>query len=92
MRTAADDDTEAMQRILRSARCDGELKQLVRLGRKPTPVDGEEVKPRPLKVTFTDEKAKNELLEKARVLQSTVHAHVFVVQDMTPRERGGKCW
>jgi len=45
------------------------------------------LRPRPLKVVFTDEKTKNELLEKARVLRGTVHAHIFVVQDMTPKER-----
>jgi len=51
-----------------SARCEGEMKQLIRLGRKLTPVEGQEVKPRSLKVIFTEEKAKNELLEKERVL------------------------
>jgi len=81
------DDTEAMQMILRTARCDGEMKQLIRLGKKPTPAPGEEVRPRPLKVVFADEKSKNELLEKARVLRGTVHAQIFVVQDMTPKER-----
>lgn len=81
------DDTDGMLSILKSIRCESEMKQLVRLGRKPEKVGDDEVKPRPLKVVFTDEKSKNEVLVKARTLRTTGHAHVFIVQDQTPKER-----
>jgi len=33
------------------------MKQLIRHGKKPTPAPGEEVRPKPLKVVFADEKS-----------------------------------
>ena len=81
-------DKGAMKEILQSARCgDLEIKQIIRLGKREEKKEGEERKPRPLKVVFEEEKSKNEVLEKARTLRKTKHANVFIVQDLTPKER-----
>ena len=57
-------------------------------GTEETKEEGvEDTKPRPLKVVFCDEPTKNEVLLKARQLRSTKNAHVFIVQDLTPKER-----
>jgi hypothetical protein len=54
-----------------------------RLGKKG---DGQ-AKPRPLKLVLEDEKTKNEFLGRARELRKTKYKDIFVVQDMTLRER-----
>lgn len=80
-------DKEGVSDIMRSIRADGEIKQVIRLGKRLERVTGVEIKPRPLKVIFADEKSKNEVLQKARDLKTTQHAHIFIVRDMTPKER-----
>jgi PHD-finger len=80
------DDVDAMKDILASIKTDNaEMKQLIRLGKKPEA--GTDAKPRPLKVVFENEAAKNEVLEKARNLKKTKNCQIFIVQDMTPLER-----
>lgn len=86
-------DMEEVEHLLKSIRCEGKIKQLIRLGKKPEKAEEkneegvEETKPRPLKVVFCNDETKNEVLLKARELRSTKNAHVFIVQDLTPKER-----
>jgi hypothetical protein len=82
-------DTKYVQDILTSLHCeDSEIKQVIRLGKKPSK---EEIqsgkKPRPLKVVLGTETSKNEVMNKARKLRSTQYQGIFIVQDMTQKER-----
>lgn len=80
------DDVDAMKDILASIQTsEAEMKQLIRLGKRPE--EGTDAKPRPLKVVFQSESAKKEVLEKAKKLRSTKNCQIFIVQDMTPKER-----
>ncbi len=81
------DDVDAMKDILASIKCDGvDMKQLIRLGWREER-ESSTAKPRPPKVVFEKEEAKNEVLEKARNLKKTKNCQIFIVQDLTPKER-----
>jgi hypothetical protein len=59
------------------------------LGKRETieGIGNDEIRPRPLKVVLDDEHSKNELLERARYLKTTKFRNVYIVPDMTTKER-----
>ena len=83
-------DTQIMEKIAETLEIDGtKLKKLTRLGKRET-IEGkgdDEIRPRPLKVVLDDEQSKNELLKRARYLKTTKFRNVYIVPDMTTKER-----
>ena len=64
------------------------IKKVIRLG-KQIPLDSQPaaIKPRPIKVIYENEDSKNEVLRTTRNLKDTKYNKVYIVQDLTVRER-----
>ena len=67
-----------------------EVRNPIRLGRKPSQDDGNRVRPRLLKVTVDGERVKKQILTKAKQLKTTDFKewnNIYITPDLTFKER-----
>ena len=82
------EDKDLREVLLHKMSCDiVSVKQVTRLGAPPE--EGQAAKPRPLRITFETEEARNTVLRNAKNLKGKEGGwdRVFVHQDLTPKQR-----